>query len=56
MRKRPPIKDIAKAAELSTTAVSYALSGKGRLSVQIQETVRRIADEVGFIRDDTLLA
>lgn len=28
VRKRPNIKDIAKAAGLSTAAVSYALSGK----------------------------
>lgn len=53
MRKRPNIKDIAKAAGLSTAAVSYALTGKGRVSAQTQEIVRRIADEIGFIRDDT---
>ncbi|MER8872457.1 LacI family DNA-binding transcriptional regulator [Mesorhizobium sp. M0814] len=53
VRKRPNIKDIAKAAGLSTAAVSYALSGKGRVSAQTQETVKKIADEIGFMRDDT---
>lgn len=51
--KKPSIKDIARAAGLSTAAVSYALSGNGRVSAETQETVRRIAGEIGFIRDDT---
>ncbi|ESY90397.1 LacI family DNA-binding transcriptional regulator [Mesorhizobium sp. LNHC229A00] len=53
MKKKPNIKDIAKAAGLSTAAVSYALTGKGRISAQTQEIVKRIADEIGFIRNDT---
>jgi LacI family transcriptional regulator len=53
MGKKPNIKDIAKAAGLSTAAVSYALTGKGRVSAQTQEIVKRIADKIGFIRDDT---
>lgn len=51
--RKPSIKDIARAAGLSTAAVSYALTGKGRVSVETKETVRRIAEQMGFIRDDT---
>lgn len=51
--KGPSIKDIAQAVGLSTAAVSYALSGNGRVSTQTQENVRRVADAMGFIRNDT---
>jgi len=51
--KKPSIKDIARAAGVSTAAVSYALSGNGRVSPETQEMVRRIAGEIGFIRDDS---
>lgn len=52
-RRRASIKDIARATGLSTAAVSYALSGRGRVSAETQEAVRRVAEELGFIRDDT---
>jgi LacI family transcriptional regulator len=51
--KRPRIKDIAAAAGLSTAAVSYALSGNGRVSTETQKNVRKIATAIGFIKDDT---
>lgn len=51
--KGPSIKDIAQAVGLSTAAVSYALSGNGRVSIETQENVRRVADAMGFIRNDT---
>ncbi|MBN9552665.1 MAG: LacI family DNA-binding transcriptional regulator [Alphaproteobacteria bacterium] len=51
MRGKPNIKDIAKATGLSTAAVSYALTGRGRVSAETQEIVRKVAEEMGFIRD-----
>lgn len=51
--RKPGIKDIAKAMNLSPAAVSYALSNKGRVSPETRRSVERIAKEIGFIRDDT---
>ncbi len=42
------IKDVARAAGVSTTTVSHALSGKGRLPDETRVRVRRIADELGY--------
>ncbi|MYZ48611.1 LacI family DNA-binding transcriptional regulator [Propylenella binzhouense] len=42
------IKDIARAANVSTTAVSYALNGTGRLDEQTRLRVIRIADQIGY--------
>jgi len=50
---RPSIKDIAAAAGVSTAAVSYALNGNGRISVETKESVLKIANSIGFIKDDT---
>ena len=51
--KKVGIKDIAKAMDLSPAAVSYALTGKGRVSKKTRLEVERVAREMGFIRDDT---
>jgi LacI family transcriptional regulator len=51
LRSKPNIKDIAKATGLSTAAVSYALTGRGRVSAETQEMVRKVAQDMGFIRD-----
>lgn len=49
--KKPGIKDIAKAMNLSPAAVSYALSNKGRVSAKTRKAVERVAKRMGFIRD-----
>lgn len=47
-RRRVGIKDVAEAAGVSITTVSHALSGKGRLTDQTRERVRRIATDLGY--------
>ncbi len=49
-RKRPTIKQIAEQAELSVTAVSYALRGE-RVSAATIERVQKIADQLGYTAD-----
>ena len=47
-RGRVGIKDVAKAAGVSITTVSHALSGKGRLTDATRERVRRVATDLGY--------
>jgi DNA-binding LacI/PurR family transcriptional regulator len=47
-RRRVGIKDVAEAAGVSITTVSHALSGKGRLTDETRERVRRIAADLGY--------
>lgn len=47
-RRRVGIKDVAEAAGVSITTVSHALSGKGRLTDETRERVRRVASELGY--------
>jgi DNA-binding LacI/PurR family transcriptional regulator len=48
-RPRPvSIKDVARAAGVSTTTVSHALNDKGRLPEATRERVRRAAQELGY--------
>jgi DNA-binding LacI/PurR family transcriptional regulator len=42
------IKDVARAAGVSKTTVSHALSGKGRIPDGTRARVRRIAEELGY--------
>jgi LacI family transcriptional regulator len=42
------IEDVARAAEVSITTVSHALSGRGQVAAATRERVRRIADELGY--------
>jgi DNA-binding LacI/PurR family transcriptional regulator len=42
------IKDVARAAGVSTTTVSHALNDKGRLPARTREHVRKVADELGY--------
>ena len=51
--KRVRISDIARAAGVSTATVSYALSDSGRVARETRDRIHRIAEEMGFIRDDT---
>ncbi|MEB8337747.1 LacI family DNA-binding transcriptional regulator [Streptomyces endophyticus] len=45
------IKDVARRAGVSITAVSHALNGKGTLSAATREHIREVADEMGYAAD-----
>ncbi|MFF4758292.1 LacI family DNA-binding transcriptional regulator [Streptomyces sp. NPDC001292] len=45
------IKDVARRAGVSITAVSHALNGKGTLSAATREHIRGVADEMGYEAD-----
>jgi len=49
--KKPSIRDLADVTGLSTAAVSYALSGNGRVSPATREIVQKAARELGFVPD-----
>ena len=51
IRRPVTMLDIASATGLSRTTVSVALSGNGRLSQSVTETVRRAAQELGYEAD-----
>ncbi|MEG9250286.1 LacI family DNA-binding transcriptional regulator [Arthrobacter sp. Soc17.1.1.1] len=42
------IEDVARAASVSITTVSHALSGRGQVAEATRERVRRVADELGY--------
>ncbi|RKS89299.1 LacI family transcriptional regulator [Microbacterium sp. AG790] len=42
------IEDVARAAQVSATTVSHALSGRGQVATATRERVRRVADELGY--------
>lgn len=44
----PNIRDVARAAGVSVTTVSHALSGRGRVAPATRERVLRIAEDVGY--------
>ncbi|TAM68194.1 MAG: LacI family DNA-binding transcriptional regulator [Microbacteriaceae bacterium] len=48
MAKRVGISDVAKAAGVSVTTVSHALSGQGNLSAKTRERVQRVATDLGY--------
>lgn len=50
--KRVRISDIAAKARVSNATVSYALSDSGRVSRETRDRIIKIADAMGFIRDD----
>jgi DNA-binding LacI/PurR family transcriptional regulator len=47
-RPRTGIREVARAAGVSVTTVSHALNGKGRLTDETRERVRRVASELGY--------
>jgi len=47
-RTRPGLREIAKEANLSITAVSFALNGTGRLGEETRKRVRTIAGKLGY--------
>jgi len=48
MGERVGIRDVARAAQLSTATVSHALNNKGRVAAATREKVLRIAEEIGY--------
>lgn len=48
MAKRIGISDVAKAAGVSATTVSHALSGQGKMSPQTRIRVERVAEQLGY--------
>ncbi|MGO4570372.1 LacI family DNA-binding transcriptional regulator [Microvirga sp. 2TAF3] len=49
LRSRPSLSDIAAALGVSVATVSNALSGKGRVSADLIEKIRKKATEIGYI-------
>ena len=47
--RRATIRDVARAAGVSTTTVSEALSGRGRTAPETRERVRQVAEEIGYV-------
>lgn len=48
-RPGPNLGKIAAAVGVSTATVSNALSGKGRVSADLVDTIRKVADELGYV-------
>jgi LacI family transcriptional regulator len=48
LKRKPTREDVARAAGVSTTAVSYAFSGKGRLPESTRELVLQTARKLGY--------
>lgn len=49
MATRPNLSDIARQLGVSVATVSNALSGKGRVSRELGEVIRKKAEELGYI-------
>lgn len=47
--RRVTIRDVARAAGVSTATVSEALSGRGRTAEETRERVRKVAEEIGYV-------
>lgn len=43
------IEDVARAAAVSITTVSHALSGRGQVAEKTRDRVRQVADELGYV-------
>lgn len=46
--RRPTVQTVAKAAKVSTATVSRVFSGRGTVSPELSERVRRVADELSY--------
>ena len=46
----PTIKDIARAADVSVTTVSYVLNNKGNISEETRSHVLQVVEEMGYTR------
>ncbi|AJY47972.1 LacI family DNA-binding transcriptional regulator [Martelella endophytica] len=50
MKQRPPkLTEIADRLDISAATVSNALSGKGRVSAELAERIRQVAEELGYV-------
>jgi len=47
---KPKLKDVAKAAGVSLTTASLVLSGKGRISPEVQQNVLKAVEDLGYVR------
>ena len=56
MNRRVKADDVARAAGVSKTTLSHALSGKGRMRDETRERVVRVAGEMGYVPDQRSLA
>ncbi len=56
MPGRVTMKDLARAAKVSTATVSLAMRDDNRVSAATRERVRRVAEELGYSRDPALSA
>ncbi|HUN77661.1 MAG TPA: LacI family DNA-binding transcriptional regulator [Solirubrobacteraceae bacterium] len=53
MRRAVGIREVAAQAGVSTTTVSHALNGKGRIAPKTRQRVREIADRLGYVPNAT---
>lgn len=53
MRRAVGIREVAAQAGVSTTTVSHALNGKGRIAPETRRRVREIADRLGYVPNAT---
>lgn len=51
MTNRPTIRTVARAAGVSTSTVSQALRGHGRISEETRRKVMRVAEQVNYVQD-----
>ena len=54
--RSPTIKDVAKAAGVSSATVSYVLNGLNKVSPEVDALVRRVAAEIGYSRNNAARA
>jgi LacI family transcriptional regulator len=50
---KPTLQDIAKQAGVSSSTVSLVLSQKGKISKEVQEKVKAVAEDLGYIKAPT---
>nr|WP_230989678.1 LacI family DNA-binding transcriptional regulator [Devosia faecipullorum] len=55
-RRSPTIKDVAKAAGVSSATVSYVLNGLNKVTPEVDALVRRVATEIGYSRNNAARA
>jgi LacI family transcriptional regulator len=54
--RSPTIKDVAKAAGVSSATVSYVLNDLNKVSPEVDALVRRVASEIGYSRNNAARA
>lgn len=52
--QRTTLKDLAQAAGVSVAAVSLSLSGKGKISPDVTERIKRLAETMGYTRRSSM--